>query len=75
MLYRKSTYSEAIIPNDLYHTMNYKMGNIYSVCERVLKCVDRKILKIELSRIKEIISSLVDKTVKRVNNKKILEDK
>lgn len=45
-IHRKSVYSDKIILNDLYNPINYKMGTIYSICERVLKSMeDRKILK------------------------------
>lgn len=65
-IYRKVIYSDAIIPNDLYHPLNYKMATINSMCERILSCLENnKILQKEIVKNNNYKGSTVDKIAER----------
>jgi hypothetical protein len=72
-IYRKSTYSDAVIPYDSFHPVGYKMAGIYSMCYRAVKCLrNKRTMCKEIERIKEIVKnnnykpSVVDKVIKKI---------
>ena len=75
-IFRKSSYTDVIIPNDSFHPIGYKMAAINSMCYRAIKCLkNEKTLKKEVNRIKNIVEnnkytrSVVDKVLKRIKKK------
>lgn len=76
-IYRKSTYTDAIIPKESFHPMGYKIAAINAMCYRAIRCLNNKItLDKEVGRIKNIIKNnnfkpkIVDKIIQKINKTK-----
>lgn len=75
-IYRKETFTDAIIPNDSYHPMQYKMAAISNYCHRVNNCIRNEKIKMkEIRRIKKIVKNnkynpnIVDNMIRKIKVK------